>query len=141
MTPAIKCTWAELYKNTGLDGTTTIPVSELGRFGLSDEIINLMLECDIFPQAFVINTVPVVARESIFGVVRQLLTNEMRIYKDHVTVDKLAEDVRKYMEETKVQLSPEQLASIRAGELTVSDAIASVIEARKTETTKEIVDG
>lgn len=141
MTPAIKCTWAELYKNTGLDGTTTIPVSELGRFGLSDEIVNLMLECDIFPQAFVINTVPVVARESIFGVVRQLLTNEMRIYRDHVYVDKLAADVRKYMDEKKIQLTPEHLERIRAGELTVNDAIASVIEARKTETTKEIVDG
>lgn len=141
MTPTIKCTWAELYKHTGLDGTTTIPVAELGRFGLSDEIIRLMLECDIFPQTYLISGAPVVSRESIFGVVRQLLTNEMRIYRDHITVDKLADDVRKYMDENKVQLSPEQLASIRAGELTVSDAIASVIAARKTETTKEIVDG
>ena len=141
MTPTIKCTWADLYKHTGLDGTTTIPVAELGRFGLSDEIINLMLECDIFPQTYLISGAPVVSRESIFGVVRQLLTNEMRIYRDHLTVDKLAEDVRKYMEDNKIQLTPEHLERIRAGELTVQEAIASVIEGRKTETTKEIVDG
>lgn len=138
--PTIQCTWAELHEKAELFESNTVKVEDLGRYGLDSEIINSMVECEIFPQTYLVRGDVLVSRDSILSVINQLLKNEMRLFRDHVKADEIAEEVSRYMENHKVKLTDEVIAEIKDGKVTVAEAIANAIEAQKSETTEETSD-
>lgn len=131
MKPTIKCTWKELRENAGLRTADMILVEGLVEYGFDSEIINSMAEFEIFPQTFLIVGAVYVIREEVRKTVNQLLKNEMRVYRDHLTVDRLADSVKAEMERYKVKIEPEDMARIQAGEIKLGEILAEKIEAAK----------
>lgn len=78
----------------GISMSRMILISDLGYYGFTNEIINSMVEFEIFPQVYKIKSKFYVEKQVIFGIVETFLKNAMTLYK---AVDE-TEKVKKELE-------------------------------------------
>lgn len=128
--PTIQATFTELKKH-GIKSVRM--VSELGKYGMDVEIINLMVKYDIFPQTYLIRKDVYVSESDVVVLVNRLLLTNMRLYKIRENLDEAKAEAFKYIEDNKIKITDEDLAAIEGGYKT----LAQVVEARQAEQTDE----
>lgn len=65
----------------GINMGRLILISDLGYYGFSNEIINSMVEYEIFPQVYKVKSKFYVEKRVIFGIVETFLKNAITLYK------------------------------------------------------------
>ena len=124
----IKTTLFQL-KKIGINKSDLINIEQLGLYGFNTKIINNMIRFEILPDVLFIDDIGYFVKKSeIFGIVETFLENTMSMY---ATVEenekKLAESVD-FIEANKVKITPEALAKVEAGELTIEEMLSKPID-------------
>jgi hypothetical protein len=110
---------------TGLSLKHLILVSDLGLYGFTADIIELMKHFEIFPDTFIWRKKVYVLRNQVFGIVEHFLHNSMKLYRDSEVYEKAQEDLAEMLENDAVKLDPETLEPI-------IEPVAEVISAEGT---------
>ena len=127
----IKTTLFQL-KKIGINKSDLINIEQLGLYGFNTKIINNMIRFEILPDVLFIDDIGYFVKKSeIFGIVETFLENTMSMY---ATVEenekKLAESVD-FIEANKVKITPEALAKVEAGELTIEEMLSKPIDSNE----------
>lgn len=108
-----------------------MPVSELGLYGFTPQIIEDMKEFEIFPNTVTEDGVIKVHRGDIFGVVRMLLELNMNCYRASEQIEKAKEELAEILVRDGVKLDPETLQPI--SQLDPADEPAKIFSAEAQE--------
>lgn len=102
-----------------------ISIEGLSLYGFDEEIINGLLDYDIFPTVIEIDHVFMVKKSSIQALINRFMKNELKIYKTVDDKEKLVKEAQEYLEKHKHLITPEELEKVKAGEINLIELLES----------------
>lgn len=124
--PTIKTTFAELRKH-GINDWCLL--ENLPSQGYDEDIVNLMIKYEIFPQTFLVAGQIYISKAAINLVTNKLLRTQMHMYETVETLNEAKAAAIKYLEENKIRLDADDLEAISNGTKT----LAQIVDERKQE--------